>query len=90
MLETIVNDLAKRTGAPPNQIVVIQDQDVVWNDGSLGCPKRGEFYTQALVNGYWVILEVDGARYDYRVAATGYFFICEGGLPPGVPNTPNS
>lgn len=89
-LESIVKDLAQRTGVAPANVTVIQDQEIVWNDGSLGCPKPGEFYTQALVNGYWVILEVDGARYDYRVAASGYFFICERGIPPGPPATPSS
>jgi hypothetical protein len=90
LVETIVADLSERIGAPRERIIVIHDQEVIWNDGSLGCPRPGEFYTQALVNGYWVLLEVDGARYDYRATATGYFFLCERGIPPGPPATPSS
>lgn len=90
LLDSIKKDLTERTGSALEQIVVIQDQEIVWNDGSLGCAQPGVFYTQALVNGYWVILEVDGKKYDYRVAASGYFFICDRGIPPGAPSTPNS
>lgn len=90
LLESIVMDLAARTGAVQTTINVIHDQQVVWNDGSLGCPKPGELYTQSLVNGYWVLLELNGKQYDYRATATGYFFLCERGIPPGPPSTPNS
>ncbi|WKZ46018.1 MAG: hypothetical protein QY306_09360 [Anaerolineales bacterium] len=90
LLDSIVKDLSERTGAPREKIAVIQDQEIVWNDGSLGCAQPGEFYTQALVQGYWVILELDGMKYDYRVAASGRFFICAQGIPPGRPATPES
>ncbi len=90
LLEQIVNDLSRRTGVPTAQIVVVQDQQVEWNDGSLGCPKAGEFYTQAIVPGYWVILEVSGAQYDYRAGSGGSFLLCERGVPPLPPSTPNS
>jgi hypothetical protein len=90
LLESIIKDLSERSGAAPSQIAVLRDQEVVWNDGSLGCPKPGEFYTQALVNGYWVVLEFSGIKYDYRATAAGYFVLCERGIPPGPPATPNS
>lgn len=91
LLDSILKDLAERTGAAPEKISVIQAQAIVWNDGSLGCPQPGVMYTQALVNGYLVILEVGDQKYDYRAAETGYFFLCERGLPPiSPPGTPNS
>lgn len=85
MLDVIVKDLAKQTGVLREQISVTRAQATVWNDGSLGCPQPGVMYTQALVNGYWVELEVDGQNYDYRATETGYFFICEGGFSPTTP-----
>jgi hypothetical protein len=55
----------------------------VWNDGSLGCPQPGEFYIQILINGHWVVLQVEGVEYDYRVSDSGHFILCEGkGMPP--------
>lgn len=91
LLDSILKDLAGKTGASISDMVVIQSQAVVWNDGSLGCPKPGVLYTQALVNGYWIILEIAGQRFDYRAVNTGYFFLCENGLPPlFMPGTPDS
>lgn len=91
LLDSILKDLEEQTGVNPEKIAVIQAQAMVWNDGSLGCARPGEFYTQALVNGYQVILEVDEKKYDYRAANTGYFFLCENGSSPILtPGTPDS
>src|SRR3990170_1712012 len=40
-------DLAQRLGAPIDQISVVSVSEVVWPDGSLGCPQPGQAYTQA-------------------------------------------
>ncbi len=48
-----------------------------WNDGSLGCPEPGELYTQALVDGFQVVLEIDGERFDYRVGSGTDVRLCE-------------
>jgi hypothetical protein len=91
LLDSILKDLSERTGIPREMIVIIEDQAVLWNDGSLGCAKPGEFYTQALVNGYRVILEINGETYDYRASDRGYFFLCEGRFRPTPPTgTPSS
>jgi hypothetical protein len=85
LIEQILSDLEKRTGAGRQTIQVIRSEVVIWNDGSLGCPKPGELYTQALVNGYHVVLKLGDQDYDYRATQTGYFFLCERGnqiLPP--------
>ena len=78
LLEEILADLAQKLGKDRASIDVIRAEAVVWNDGSLGCPKPGEFYIQILVNGYWVVLRLEGLEYDYRASDTGYFFLCEG------------
>jgi hypothetical protein len=83
ILEEIIADLVQRTGAAREDIQVVKAEAVVWNDGSLGCHKPGEFYIQILVNGYWVVLQVEGVYYDYRVSDSGHFILCEGkGMPP--------
>lgn len=82
LLEEIRVDLAQRSGVAQDAILVIRDQAVTWSDGSLGCPQPGVFYTQALVPGYWVVLQVGEKQCDYRASESGYFFLCEGsGLP---------
>jgi hypothetical protein len=42
------------------------------------------FYTQALVDGYWVVLSYRGQEFDYRVNDRGAFFLCEEPMPPGI------
>lgn len=77
ILDEILADLSKRTGAGRGDIQVVRAEAVVWNDGSLGCPKPGEFYIQMMINGYWVVMEVEGIAYDFRVSGTGHFRLCE-------------
>jgi len=74
----ILADLERETGGP-TEPEVVSAEAVTWNDGSLGCPEAGQSYTQALVDGYQVILEVDGERYDYRVGNAASVKLCEGG-----------
>jgi len=80
-LAAAVADLARRTGADPAQIVVVSAEAVTWSDGSLGCPQPGMFYPQVLVEGYRLVLAVNGARYAYHAAADGDFFYCERPTP---------
>jgi hypothetical protein len=81
---SIINDVVERTGADPVEIQRLRAESVVWNDGSLGCPKPGEYYTQAQVDGYWVVLAYRGQEFDYRVNDQGSFVLCENTLPGGV------
>jgi hypothetical protein len=84
ILDEIFADLLKRTGAAREDINILRAESVLWNDGSLGCPKPGEFYIQMLINGYWVVLEVGDQEYDYRVSGSGAFSICEGESMPSL------
>jgi hypothetical protein len=91
LIDSILKDLAGKTGAQISNMTIVQSPAVVWNDGSLGCPQPGGIYTQALVNGYWIILEIAGKKFDYRATEAGYFILCENGIPPiPVQGTPDS
>lgn len=86
MMTSITTDLLSRTGAEESDITVVRAEQAVWNDGSLGCALPGESYTQAIVNGYWVVFDHAGQTYDYRASSTGFFKLCEGaGQPPSNP-----
>jgi hypothetical protein len=84
LLGAIVDDLMERVNAARGAVEVQRAEAVVWRDGSLGCPQPGMMYTQALVNGYRVVLSYDGKTYDYHASENGYFFLCEGKLFPGA------
>jgi hypothetical protein len=57
ILGPILNEASTLARVPPEQLAIIRAQAVIWNDGSLGCPERGMEYTQALVNGYWIVIK---------------------------------
>lgn len=75
----IVSDLAERLEVQDPQPTVVSAAAKTWNDGSLGCPVAGQMYTQALVDGYQVVLELGGERFDYRVGQGTDVRLCEGG-----------
>jgi hypothetical protein len=81
-------DLAKRMGdeALAASARVVRAEAVDWPNGALGCPTRGQMYTQAIVPGYRVDFDVAGKVYSYHAAATGYFKLCErqGPKDPGA------
>lgn len=85
LVQAAAADAAARAGQQGGTVRVIRAQPTTWNDGSLGCPRPGEFYTQALVDGYWIVLEVGGQTFDYRAPARGAGFrLCEQpGASPG-------
>ena len=89
LLAAILEDAEARVETADEEFAVLRAEAITWSDGSLGCPQPGMMYTQALVEGYWVVLEVGGEQFDYRAAASGYFTLCEQGLPRPV-TTPGS
>jgi hypothetical protein len=87
ILEPILDKAAELAKVGREQLVMVRAEPVVWNDGSLGCPEPGMMYTQALVNGYWVIIDAAGQTYDFRVDRSGRFQLCPQGQgqPPSQP-----
>ena len=75
--DAIMEDLSGRTDEPIAGAAVVSAEPMTWNDGALGCPVAGQVYTQALVDGYRVVLEVDGQEYDYRVGGGADVRLCE-------------
>ena len=62
---------------PREQLVVVSSPSRrTWNDGSLGCPEPGHFYTQALVEGWQAVVRAGTTLYDYRGAGMTTFKLC--------------
>lgn len=84
LLGRILADAAERSGVSEDDMEVIRAEFVTWNDGSLGCPEPGQVYTQALIDGFHIILDAGGEELDYRADAGGGFRLCgSGGRPSG-------
>ncbi|WP_122262715.1 hypothetical protein [Ornithinimicrobium cerasi] len=73
---------AQRRGVDVSAVSVAGFAEVTWTDGSLGCPQPGMMYTQALVPGHQLILEVDGQLASYHAAQGRDFAYCASPVPP--------
>ncbi|HWH37460.1 MAG TPA: hypothetical protein VNT28_06765 [Candidatus Limnocylindrales bacterium] len=80
----MVEQAAAVAGVSIAEVSVDRAQAVTWSDGSLGCPEPGQMYTQALVDGYWVVLRAGGQEYDFRASQRGEVKLC----PPGQGRPP--
>lgn len=54
-----------------SKITVLSSERVTWNDGSLGCPMPGRCYTQALVPGFLIWLQIEDSIFEVH---TDQFF----------------
>lgn len=83
-LAAAIADLSSDTGVDPDDIKVVVNQEVTWRDGSLGCPKPGMFYTQALVDGYRIVLRAGGEEVAYHGSVGKPPFRCDHPAPNGA------
>ena len=75
-VEMARQDLADRLGSGTEAIRAVDARQVTWRDGALGCPEEGMMYTQALVEGMYILLESDGEQYAYHAGRDGVPFAC--------------
>jgi hypothetical protein len=76
MIEAALDDAANRSTTARADIKVTSAEPATWPDGSLGCPKPGMMYTQALVAGYRIVLQAGDLVLNYHSAARGKPVFC--------------
>jgi hypothetical protein len=79
-----IADLAGRLNVLPSEISTIRAENVVWRDGSRGCPQEGVFSTQALVPGSLIVLRVGDTEYEYHSGGSRDPFYCVNPEPPAT------
>ena len=75
-VEQVVTDAASGAGVDPSDVEVVVAEAVTWPDGSIGCPQPGQAYTQALVPGFRVVVEIEGEEMSFHAAEDGEFAFC--------------
>ena len=73
LLDDIIADLAERLEISADEITVILERAVEWNDGSLGCPKPGMMYIQVITPGFRVVLLAKDQMFDYHTDTNTQF-----------------
>lgn len=77
VLQRVLDAARAHLGLPADApVIVLRAEAVTWPDGALGCPQPGMTYTQAEVEGYWIVVDAGGQVLDYRVSDTGYPWLC--------------
>lgn len=82
MLDGVIALAEEQTGVDRSEIAVVLAEAVTWSDGSIGCPEDGMMYTQALVPGYRVVLEVGGEELAFHAPENGDFSPCAEPVEP--------
>ena len=59
-------DAARRTGTGPGDVRIVMVEAREWPDRSLGCPRPGMGYAQAITPGYLIVAESAGQRFEYH------------------------
>jgi hypothetical protein len=76
-VEQAVVEAGGDAGVDPDEIEVLVAEEVTWPDGAIGCPEPGGMYTQALVEGYRIVLDVAGEEVHYHGARGEPPFRCD-------------
>ena len=69
--DAAITALSSTLNLPPGQITLVSTESVTWPDGCLGVQREGVMCTQALVDGYKIILEVNGQQYEMHTNEDG-------------------
>jgi hypothetical protein len=59
-------DAARRAGARPDDVRIVRIEPREWPDRSLGCPRPGMGYAQAITPGYLIVAEGAGQQFEYH------------------------
>lgn len=74
--ETAQAKLAVRLEVEIEDIAIVEARRVTWSDGAMGCPETDMMYTQALVEGYYIVFRVKEENYAYHAGSDGQPFYC--------------
>jgi hypothetical protein len=84
----VAADAARRFKVAESAVVLGQAEQVTWSDGSLGCPQRGQMYTQNLVSGYRIVAITSAGQMVYHTDSHGFAVTCGGGPVSGTIQPP--
>ena len=82
LLRALHADAAKRSARNETSLIVLPVEEVMWSDGSLGCPQPGFAYTQALVPGWRVRIQSAIGLLSYHASRRGQWLLCTAAPDP--------
>lgn len=67
----VITDLSKQTGIPTKNLKITRSSRQTWSNGCLGISKPGEICTQALVEGWRIVVSGNNRTWVYRSNRNG-------------------
>ncbi|HSG43454.1 MAG TPA: hypothetical protein VLA72_09900 [Anaerolineales bacterium] len=82
LIEQAKENLAHQLSISITDINLIEAQEVVWSDSSLGCPNPSVMYLQVLTPGYLIRLQALGKQFEFHADQRGTLINCPNPSPP--------
>ncbi len=76
LLDSAREVLAAEIDVAVEDIDLVEMEEVVWSDSSLGCPAPGKLYAQVMEKGYRIVLGVNGGHYSLHSGESGTPVLC--------------
>ncbi len=76
LIDKAKEDLAQRLSIALTEISLVKAEEVVWSNGSLGCPQPGLAYAEVLTPGYIILLEANNDKYEYHTDLQNAITFC--------------
>jgi hypothetical protein len=71
--------LSDITGLTADKITLVSTEAMTWPDGCLGVPRMGMMCTQAEVEGFKIVLEAEGKKYEFHTNQNGSTIVLAAG-----------
>lgn len=71
VVKAVIADLTKQQNLPPEKLEVTQYSRESWSDGCLGLPQPEEICSQAIVEGWRVVVSDGSQKWVYRTDNSG-------------------
>lgn len=71
-----IDAAASEAGVDPDAVIVVSFQEREWPSTALGCPQPGFSYAQVVTPGYFVLLRIGDAEYEYHTNMRTSVVLC--------------
>lgn len=76
--------LSQTLNLPVDQLTLLSTEAVTWSNGCLDVERPGTMCTQAVVEGYRIMIEANGREYEVRTNETGSMAVLASGADAGA------
>ena len=82
LIEMARKDLGQQFSIPTTDITLVEAQEVIWPDSSLGCPNPSVMYLQVLTPGYLIRFRALDQEFEFHADKANTVIYCPNPSPP--------